>query len=77
MVIVFPLTPPVAIVPSTPFPPVWISLSRNERNCFMPLATSRFTAFSMAFSRALLAYSMSFEISTAKRKKIGDTCATS
>ena len=65
------------IVPSTPLPAVWISLSRNARNCFIPLATSRFAAFSMARSFPFVAYSTSFVISIAKRKKIGDTCATS
>ncbi len=43
----------------------------------MPLAISRFTAFSMAFSREFEAYSTSLVISTANRKKIGETCATS
>jgi len=65
------------MVPSTPLPAVWISLSRNERNCFMPLATSRLTAFSSAFSRAPVAYSTSLVISMAKRKKIGEIWAIS
>ena len=65
------------MVPSTPLPAVCISLSRNARNCFIPLATSRLVAFSMARSRPFVAYSTSFVISIAKRKKIGETCATS
>src|SRR6267378_4266925 len=65
------------MVPSTPLPAVCISLSKNARNCFIPLATSRLVAFSTARSRPLVAYSTSFVISIAKRKKIGETCATS
>ena len=65
------------IVPSTPLPPVWLSLSRNERNWRMPFATSRLAAFSTARSRPFVAYSTSFVISIAKRKKIGETVATS
>jgi len=53
------------IVPSTPFPAVCISLSRNERNCFIPLATSRLAAFSIARSLPVVAYSTSFVISIA------------
>src|SRR5580704_18463953 len=64
------------IVPSTPLPAVWINLSRNARNCFIPFATSRFAAFSTARSRPVVAYSTSFVISIANRKKIGETCAT-
>src|ERR1035441_1536481 len=41
------------IVPSTPLPAVWITLSRNDRNCFMPLATSRLAAFLDRFSQTL------------------------
>ena len=65
------------IVPSTPLPPVWLSLSRKERNCRMPFATSRLAAFSTARSRPFVAYSTSLVISIAKRKKIGETVATS
>jgi hypothetical protein len=71
------LPPSALIVPSTPFPLVCITLSRNERNCAMAFFTSRFAAFSMAFSGWLVAYSTSLVISTACRKKIGVTCATS
>ena len=65
------------IVPSTPLPFVCITLSRNERNCAIAFFTSRFAAFSMAFSGAFDAYSTSFVISTAWRKNTGVTCATS
>ncbi len=45
-------------------PAVCFSLSRNARNCFIPFATSRFVAFSMARSRPVVGYSTSFVVCT-------------
>jgi len=65
------------MVRSTPLPAVCSTLARKDRNYAIAFFTSPSAAFSTALSGAFVACSTSFLISTACRKKIGVTCATS